>query len=209
MRPQWLGRQPYRRVHGWMQGRRRGVIEGWAPEAFWLVEHPSVITTGRRSAEDVPDAAWLAARGTDRVDTERGGLATWHGPGQLVGYPIVHLPSRGLGVRVYVEALQAGIIFFLQGEGIDAHLRDGAPGVWVGNDKICAIGIHVSRGVTLHGFALNLHPDLTPFSWFVPCGIQGAGVTSVEQLTGRRPDLATVAEQVGASVLDAMSIRKR
>lgn len=191
---------PYVETRAAQEAHRDGVIAGTAPEELWLLEHDPVVTTGRRRVEGL-DPERL---GCDVVATERGGLATWHGPGQLVGYPIVDVGSRGGGVRSTVSALEEGVIRWLAGQGIAAGRRPEHPGVWVGRDKICAVGLHFRRGVTLHGFALNLCPDLTVFGRFVPCGITDGGVTSLARLGGPPLAPADAWAGVGAAVRAAL-----
>jgi len=125
-----------------------------------------------------------APGGVEVVSVERGGLATVHVPGQLIAYGLIDLGRRGVGVRAYVRALEAGVIAYLASMGIAAGRATGRPGVWVGQAKIAAVGIHVRRGVTLHGVALNLSPDLAAFDWIIPCGLPDASVTSVAALRG-------------------------
>ncbi len=202
MTPEWLGRVPYVEARDRQLARRRAIIEGTADEAFWLLEHDPVITTGRRVV-DLDEAA-LRAAGIDVVHTERGGLATWHGPGQLVGYVLIDIQRHGLKVRTMVEALEQGLINWLGTEGVTAARRGGYPGVWVGTDKIAALGLHFSRGVSMHGFALNLCPSLDGFARIVPCGITDGGVTTFERVTGRRLEPRDAAERVGSAVLAAL-----
>jgi len=199
----WLGRVPYREALARQRERREAVIAG-GPEAMWLLEHHPVVTTGRRDAGEI-DAAALAAAGIDLVDTERGGLATWHGPGQLVGYLIVDLERRHLHVRTLVSAVEQGLIDWLAGCGVEAGRRDGFPGVWVGRDKIAAIGMHFRRGVSLHGFALNLDCDLGGFGRIVPCGITDGGVTRLADRIPGSPSPADAHSAVAASIRWAMS----
>ncbi len=175
--PQWLGRLGYRWALRLQRSRRAAILEGRAPEALWLLEHPPVITMGRRGGE-----VRGAPGGVEVVPVERGGLATVHVPGQLIAYGLIDLGGRGLGVRAYVRALEAGVIAYLATVGIGAGRATGRPGVWVGEAKIAAVGIHVRRGVTLHGVALNLSPDLAAFDWIIPCGLPDASVTSVAAL---------------------------
>lgn len=197
-RPQWLGRLSYRWAWRLQASRRQAVIEGRAPEALWLLEHDPVVTIGRRHAVVQP------ARGVEVVKTERGGLATWHGPGQLVGYLVLDVGGRGLTVRGTVEAIEAGVIAWLAGLGVAAHRRAPHPGVWVGTDKICALGLHFRRGVSMHGFALNLTCGPDGYAGFVPCGIADAGVTSVAALSDRAPEPWQAASSVGCSIIDAI-----
>lgn len=199
---QWLGRVPYGEALARQRLRREGVIAGTAPEVIWLLEHdPPVITVGRREAAGVPDAAWLGARGVERFAVERGGLATWHGPGQLVAYVIVDAGRRGMGVKATVAALESAVIRWLRERAVDARRRDRHPGVWVGSDKICAVGLHFHRGVTLHGLALNLDPDMTAWTWFVPCGISDGGVTSLRRLGIEVPAIELAAAELGAALV--------
>ena len=196
-RPQWLGRLGYRWAWRLQRARRDAIVAGRAPEAFWLVEHDPVVTTGRRSVEILPDHVEV-------IRTERGGLATWHGPGQLVGYLLIDVAGRGLGVKRTIAAVEQGITHWLDAQGVDAARRTGFPGVWVGRDKICAVGMHFRKGISMHGFALNLDPDLDAFSGFVPCGIKDGGVTSLARVAGGSPPVWQVAESVGADVVDAL-----
>lgn len=146
-----------------------------------LLEHPSVFTMGRRGGLDnltVPEAL-LQQKGIEVVQIERGGDITYHGPGQLVGYPIVDLRDHKLSVVDFVEKLEEVMIRTAEHYGVKAHTDQRNRGVWVGNRKLGSIGIAVRRGVTFHGFALNVNTDLTPFDWVNPCGLEGVGVTSL------------------------------
>jgi lipoate-protein ligase B len=196
---QWLGQLAYPWALQLQRTRRQAVIDGRAPEVLWLLEHPAVVTRGRRGGEVVGKPAWVPVH-----DVERGGLATVHVPGQLVGYLIVDLPRHGIGVREGVRRLEEGLIRWLATRGISAGRREGYPGVWVGEAKIAALGLHVRRGVTMHGFALNLDPDLRSFDWIVPCGIAGAQSTSVARCGGGQLLPHEVADEVGASVWHAV-----
>jgi len=160
------------------------------PDTLLLLEHPPVITLGRRAA---PSDVYLSERELHRRgialhQATRGGLVTYHGPGQLVGYPIVKLRARGLTVPCYVRALENAVIVALSSVGIDARLDEGHVGVWTDRGKIAAIGIAQRHGVTLHGFAVNLQPDLTHFELINPCGIGDLGVTSAHAILGRSVD---------------------
>jgi lipoyl(octanoyl) transferase len=203
LRPQWLGRLSYAWARRLQLSRRDAVIAGHAPEAFWLLEHDSVITTGLRAVRGLPPPERLRAMGIGLERAERGGLATWHGPGQLVGYLILDLPSRHLKVRTTIAAVEQGVIAWLRGRGLSADRRPGYPGVWLGSDKVCAIGMHFRRGVSMHGFALNLRPDLGAFGLFTPCGISDGGVTSVLRAQGDAPLPEEAALEVGRAVLAA------
>lgn len=161
------------------------------PDTLLLLEHAPVVTLGRRATlDDVylsEDA--LQARGIALERTTRGGLVTYHGPGQLVGYPIVKLRARGLTVPCYVRALELAVIDALRDIGVESHIDEGHVGVWTAQGKIAAVGVAQRHGVTLHGFAINLQPDLTHFALINPCGIQERGVTSVQAITGRAVDM--------------------
>ena len=154
------------------------VVEGIRPNTLLLLEHPSVYTAGRRT-----DDAERPTDGTPVIDVDRGGRITWHGPGQLVGYPIVKLlkPTELVG---FVREIEAALINVCADLGINAVRVDGRSGVWIqdsqGDRKIAAIGIRVAKAVTMHGFALNVNPDLSAFRSIVPCGITDADVTSLE-----------------------------
>ncbi|MEP6462446.1 MAG: lipoyl(octanoyl) transferase LipB [Frankiaceae bacterium] len=173
-----------RRLHG---QRVAGLIE----DVCLLLEHPSVYTAGRRTE---PHERPLD--GTPVVEVDRGGKITWHGPGQLVGYPIIQLPS-GVYVVDYVRRIEAALIEVCADLGVTAIRVKGRSGVWTvdGQRKLAAIGIRVSRGVTMHGFALNADCDLAPYHRIVPCGITDAGVSTLSLETGRQ---VTVAEAVEA-----------
>jgi lipoyl(octanoyl) transferase len=177
------------------------------PDTLLLLEHPSVYTAGRRTLPDerpVDD--------TPVVDTDRGGKITWHGPGQLVGYPIIGL-AEPLDVVNFVRRLEESMIKVCAGLGLQTGRVEGRSGVWVPSDgrrparKIGAIGIRVSRATTLHGFALNCDCDLSAFSAIVPCGISDAGVTSLTAELGRRVSVADVMAPVADAVCDALDGR--
>lgn len=150
-------------------------------DALLFVEHPPVITLGRagQKAHLRVSESSLPALGIEFFEVERGGDMTYHGPGQLVGYPILNLAEHGRDVHRYLRQLEQILIATLSGFGIAAGRSLGRTGVWVGDSKIASLGIHVSRWVTRHGFALNVNMDLMPFELIVPCGIQGATTTSM------------------------------
>lgn len=161
-------------------------------DTLLLLEHPPVVTLGKRGRDDdlLLPRDLLASRGVDIAEIDRGGQVTYHGPGQLIGYVIVNLYNHQRQLKRFVATLEQSLIDFLKAEyGIESRLDDEHVGVWVGNEKIAALGISISRGVTMHGFALNIDCDLTPFGWIVPCGITDRGVTSVQKLTGRESDM--------------------
>jgi lipoyl(octanoyl) transferase len=179
------GLVPYEQAWQRQRELHAEVVAGTAPDTALLLEHPSVYTAGRRT-----EAFERPVDGTAVLDVDRGGKITWHGPGQLVGYPIVHLPDP-VDVVAYVRRLESVLIDVCLDLGVPAGRVAGRSGVWLAaggtrpERKIAAIGIRVVRGVTLHGFALNCDPDLTWFDRIVPCGIADAGVTSLTQELGR------------------------
>jgi lipoate-protein ligase B len=166
-----------------------------------LLEHPPTYTLGARGLTgSLPEGEdSLAARGAGIVRTDRGGDVTFHGPGQLVGYPILDLRRFGQGPVGYVRNLEAVLIDALADFGIVAARSAGRPGVWVGDEKIAAIGVRISRGVTTHGFALNVNTDLAYFDHIVPCGLPGVVVTSMQRLTGESFAMRTVEDAVAGS----------
>jgi lipoyl(octanoyl) transferase len=208
------------------EARRRGE----EPDTLLLLEHPPTYTRGRRSdpAELPMGTEWYEAQGIAVRDTDRGGRVTYHGPGQLVAYPVVELKpaassqrasasgdstagrirpgaagSRGYEVHAFVRLLERAMIAALAEYGIEAGTIEGLTGVWVaqtrgGSRKIGSIGIHVSRGVTTHGLAVNVNNDLQPFEWIVPCGIENVRMTSVSRELGSEQDLARFGEETAA-----------
>jgi lipoyl(octanoyl) transferase len=181
--------------------RQRGEID----DVLLLLEHPPVYTRGRRSKqEELPmGAAWYEAQGIEVLDTDRGGLVTYHGPGQLVAYPIVDLRGYGGDVHEYVRGLERTTIGALGQAGVRAGTIEGLTGVWVGTRKIGSIGLHVSRGITTHGLAINVNNDLQPFEWVVPCGIEGVSMTSLSRELGAEQDLGAFAETLVAAYAEA------
>ena len=170
------------------------VAERVRPNTLLLLEHPSVYTAGKRTSESEKPHD-----GTPVIDVDRGGKITWHGPGQLVGYPIVKLakPTELVG---FVREIEAGLIRVCSEFGLETQRVDGRSGVWVcdtqGERKIAAIGIRVATGVSMHGFALNVNPDLSEFNRIIPCGIEDASVTSMQQELGRDISIDEVAPVV-------------
>jgi lipoyl(octanoyl) transferase len=184
--------------------------EGEIADVLLLLEHQPVYTRGRRStAEELPMAVeWYEAQGIGVHDTDRGGRVTYHGPGQLVVYPIVSLKPYGDDVHEYVRRLERVAISSLAAHGVEAGTIEGLTGVWTKGArpgsggaagearKIASIGVHVSRGVTTHGIAINVNNDLQPFEWVVPCGIEGCAVTSLGRELGAEQDLGAFADTV-------------
>ncbi|HUB98456.1 MAG TPA: lipoyl(octanoyl) transferase LipB [Solirubrobacterales bacterium] len=175
------------------------------PDVLLLLEHPPVYTKGRRvtPAELPMGEEWYERQGIEVLDTDRGGHVTYHGPGQLVAYPIVSLAPYGNDVHEYVRGLERVMIGALAKHGVEAGLIPGETGVWVGGLKIGAIGLHVSRGVTTHGFAVNVCNDLQPFEWVLACQIEGGRVTSLTRELGVEQVVAEFAETVVASYGEA------
>jgi lipoyl(octanoyl) transferase len=173
------------------------------PDVLLLLEHPPVYTKGRRAEQGELGMGedWYRAQGIEVCETDRGGRVTYHGPGQLVGYPIVSLKPYGDNVHDYVHRLERLMIDSLAACGVEAEVIDGLTGVWVGGRppqgrKIGSIGVHVSRGVTTHGFAVNVNNDLQPFEWIVPCGIDGCRMTSVCRELGVEQEMEAYMEIV-------------
>lgn len=182
-----LGVVDYREALELQERLRTARQEDELPDVLLTLEHPPVYTRGRRSvAGELPlGEDWYSERGIEIVDTDRGGKVTYHGPGQLVGYPIVRVDD----VVAYVRSLEGALVAALADESVAARARphDGHrfTGVWVGERKIASIGVHLSRGVSTHGFAVNVENDLEPFSWIVPCGLDGVQMTSLVAETSR------------------------
>jgi lipoyl(octanoyl) transferase len=179
-----LGVVDYREALALQERVRTARQEDELPDVLLTLEHPPVYTRGRRS-QPLADV-----HGIEVVETDRGGLVTYHGPGQLVGYPIVRVDD----VVGYVRTLENALVAALRDEGVvDARSRPREghryTGVWVEDRKIASVGIHLSRGVSTHGFAVNVENDLEPFSWIVPCGLDGVQMTSLLRETGRTPSV--------------------
>ena len=183
------GLTPYRQALAEMEARAVAIRAGTAPELAWLVEHPPLFTAGT-SADP---SELFNPQGFDVVDAGRGGRYTYHGPGQRVGYVMLDLEARGRDIRRFVYCLEGWMIGALADLGVPARRESGRIGIWTGSGaheaKIGAIGVRVKRWVTLHGFSINVAPDLTHFSGIVPCGIDQFGVTSLDAL-GRSSQMA-------------------
>lgn len=195
-RQAWLvdcGRMPYRQAWDLQRTLLQARQQGRVPDVVLFVEHPHVITVGRsgRSSNILVPRDVLQTRDVDVYDVERGGDVTYHGPGQLVGYPILDLRALDEDIVRYVRLLEGALIAALETWGIAATRVRGYPGVWVGDAKVAAIGVAVKRKVTMHGFALNVDPDLSYFDLINPCGL-GKPVTSMARILGRFLSLSEV-----------------
>jgi lipoate-protein ligase B len=185
---------------------RESVLQG-GPEQLLLLEHEPVYTRGRRTKpEELPmGTEWYRAQGIDVCDADRGGAVTYHGPGQLVGYPIMRIES----VRDYVCRMETALIAALADEGVEADLRDGLTGVWAPHGKIASIGVRVKGGVSMHGFAVNVDNDLQPFEWVVPCGMEGAQMSSICRETGRSGHMPSFREAVAVRFCESLGREAR
>lgn len=190
-----LGRVPYAQALELQEDLRARIGRGEAPETILLLEHPDVITYGRgaKDGNTLRGDTDLRRLGYDVFHVNRGGDVTWHGPGQLVGYPLLDLERHGADVHLYLRALEGALIAALGCFGIAARRREGYAGVWLDERrKIASIGVGVRRWLTLHGFALNVSCDLARFEVIVPCGLAGVQMVSMASVLGRDVDLAEV-----------------
>ena len=210
LRAAWLDRVAYlpaQRLQSVLAAER---LRGEGSDTLLLLEHPPTYTLGR--AAPASQLLWspgeCARRGIEIVRADRGGGATYHGPGQLVGYAIVDLRGRGLGVRAFVAALEQAMIDLLALLGVRGERVPGRPGVWVGGAKVAAIGLRCRRGVSTHGFALNVAPDLASYAGIVPCGLPDAAVTSLRELVRRPPTVAELVPLAAACVASALAYER-
>ena len=180
--------------HEKVAARKAGVI----PDTLLLLEHSHVYTLGRNARREnvLVSESFLTSHGVEVFETDRGGDVTYHGPGQLVGYPIIDLAAHRRDIAWFMRSLEEVFIRVAGTYGIEAGRVPGAAGVWVGQNKLVAMGVHISRWVTSHGFAFNVNTDLRYFEWIVPCGLRHKGVTSLEKLLGQTLDLAGVSDRV-------------
>ena len=202
----WLGTVEYLRARQLQDELVNLVHDGLSPDTLLLLEHPHVYTRGRLSRDEhllTPDSD-LAALGVPVHETDRGGQVTYHGPGQLIGYPIINLRRLGIGPLQYVRTLEQVIVDTVAEFDIPAHTEPGLTGVWTSGGKIAAIGVKISRGVAFHGFALNVDPDLSYYRHIVPCGITDRPVTSMAARLDAPADRAavrnTLAHRFGAAM---------
>jgi lipoyl(octanoyl) transferase len=200
-----LGVMAYQQAWDLQRALHARRVAGEIPDTLLLLEHPSVYTAGKRT-----EPHERPFDGTPVIDVDRGGKITWHGPGQLVGYPIVALPDP-VDVVAYVRRLEAALIQVCTGLGLSAGRVEGRSGVWFPADsgrperKVAAIGVRVARGVTMHGFALNCDPDLSFFTNMIPCGIADAGVTSLSAELGRDVPVAEVLDATEAAIREVLT----
>ena len=200
IRAVWLGTADYVETLSLQRRLVRLVSEGSAPETMLFLQHDHVFTLGRRGkhADVLAGPEELHALGVQVHEVDRGGEVTYHGPGQLVGYPIMDLRPIG-GPLEFVCVLQRTVVSTLSAYGIDSSCEDRPTGIWVGDAKIGAIGLHVSRGVSSHGFAINVAPDLAYFRHIVPCGVPGADVTSMA-----REGVEATVREMASKMADAL-----
>lgn len=206
-----LGRVPYRQAWELQHRLVKELQEGHGQEQLLLLEHDPVFTLGfhGNAANMLLDESALAAKGIECIRIERGGDITYHGPGQLVAYPILDLRAHNLGVKAYVHLLEESVIRLLAEYVIRAARDSSAPGVWIDvatlrQRKICALGVKVSHAVTMHGLALNVNTDLTPFSYINPCGFVDRGVTTMALELGHPLDFAEVKDRFAAIFLSLL-----
>ncbi|MEM1452707.1 MAG: lipoyl(octanoyl) transferase LipB [Planctomycetota bacterium] len=193
-----LGRRPYEEVHALQEERLARRIRGEVPDALFLVEHDPVVTRGRRSADgDTADVPFPV------VSIERGGEATYHGPGQLVAYPIVALPEGRRDLHRYLRDLEGVVIDALASLGIEGRREEGSTGVWIGDSKVCSIGVSVRRWVTWHGLAVNVTTDLEAFRSFQPCGLSPDVMTRVADHTGSPADPDELMARMKSAIVEA------
>jgi lipoyl(octanoyl) transferase len=204
-----VGEVPYQEARS-LQKRLEGARQAdEIPDVLLLLEHPPVYTKGRRTEPgELPMGEdWYRMQGIEVTETDRGGRLTYHGPGQLVGYPIMSLTPYGDDVHDFVRRMERVMTGSLAAHAVEAEVIEGLTGVWVGGGppegrKVGSIGVHVSRGVTTHGFAINVNNDLQPFEWIVPCGIDGCRMTSLSRELGAEQEMErfmdTVTERFAA-----------
>ena len=202
-----LGRTPYREAWELQRALAAAVSQGAIPDTIVLVEHPPVITLGRRAGEGelhVPEGADV-----EIVETDRGGKSTYHGPGQLVGYPILDLNSHGRDVRRYCRDLEEAVIRTLAAFELEATRLEGLTGVWLERPprKICSIGVHISRWITTHGYALNVDLDPAPFTeWITACGLEDASFTTMARELGRPLTVDEVRPAAAAALAEVFGL---
>ena len=205
-----LGRMEYEAAYTLQQRLQREQIEGHLGPVLLFVEHPPVITVGRRGTPDevVAPERVLRARGVSVSETDRGGMVTYHGPGQIVAYPLVNVEQ--IGLHEYMRLLEEAVVRTIARWGIEGYRVSGRTGVWVGKEKICAMGIRVRRWWAMHGLALNVTTDLNHFGLIIPCGIRDRGVCSMEKLLGAAcPTMNTVKEELARHLCELLELDPR
>jgi lipoate-protein ligase B len=203
-----LGAVPYAEAFELQRRLRDGRAAGGLPDVLLVLEHPPVYTKGKRTERaDLPMGEdWYRAQGIEVCDTDRGGRVTYHGPGQLVAYPIMAVER----VADFVHAMEDAMVAALADEGITAEARDTPfTGVWAGDRKIGSIGVRVREGISMHGLAVNVDNDLQPFEWIVPCGIDHVRMTSVSRETGRAGSLPCFRKRMAYRFAEAFGRRQR
>jgi len=200
------GKLPYavalERQLEYVDRRRRGVI----PDTIVTVDHPPTVSLGRNAPETdvVGDAAGLAARGIDLVRSDRGGRTTYHGPGQVVVYPIVAVAERQLGVKRWVCLLEAALLDALAAHGIEGSRIAGSPGIWTAGSKIASVGLRIDRGISYHGVSLNVGLDVSGFDCIVTCGVAGQNVTSIAEQARATPSVEHVASTLSRAIAERL-----
>jgi lipoate-protein ligase B len=204
-----LGLCPFDEAHAFQKEVVQSKFEGADADTLIFVEHPPVITVGRggRRENICASPRQLESIGMEVFETDRGGDVTYHGPGQIVCYPIVDLARHKQDVHWMLRRLEAALIASLESMGIIAGVRPGLTGVWVGEAKIAAIGIGVSRWITFHGFALNVAPDMAHFELIVPCGLKGLPVTCMRDLLGKTPEMSEIKREVVEQFCDIFGLK--
>lgn len=208
----WLGRVPYRESVALQEQRVAALRDGRIADTLLLLEHPPVITLGRGSdaRHVLAPAQELERLGIEIHESGRGGDVTFHGPGQLVGYPILRLPESRRDAHRYLRDLEEVMIRTAAAFGVHAGRQQGLTGAWVSNRKLAAIGVRLSTGwITSHGFAFNVANDLSSYATIVPCGIRDRGVTSLLELTGRAPGIRDVAAVAAGQLCDQFGLEPR
>ena len=198
-----LGTVPYPDADAWQQRRTRAVAEGIAPEIVALLQHPAVYTQGRRGGREHV----LRHLAAPVIDTDRGGDITFHGPGQLILWPILRLRERGIGISAYVRGLEEVALRTAQYFGVDAERVPRRPGLWLGERKLASVGVRMQGGVSRHGLALNCDTDLSWFDDIRACGIEGASATSLSQESGQRIPAETVVPRLERCFGDVFGLR--
>ena len=196
----YLGKQEYQPIWKLQNLLHQAVKDNVIPSIVLYLEHPHVYTFGKNANKDF--LLNSRPKNVDVIQSDRGGQVTYHGPGQLVGYPIINLNHFHKSVSWYMRSLEQVIISTLKNYQIDSERKDEMTGVWVDDEKICAMGVRLSRWVTMHGFALNLKPDMKYYDCMIPCGIQEFGVTSMSDILSKDIDIVEVMEKLSFEFLN-------